>query len=84
MSGYGQPNLNTDIIKSTRMPIPPLDEQLEIVKFIESKFKEFDTALTQFILQIDKLKEYRQSLISEAVTGKVDVRDWQPNKQKVA
>ena len=29
---------------------------------------------------IQKLKEYRQSLISEAVTGKIDVRDWQAPK----
>ena len=29
---------------------------------------------------IKQLKEYRQSLISEAVTGKIDVRDWQPPK----
>lgn len=84
MSGYGQPNLNTDIIKSTRMPIPPIEEQVEIVKFIESEFKEFDTILTQSELQIEKLKEYRQSVIAEAVTGKIDVRDWQPNKIQVA
>jgi type I restriction enzyme S subunit len=35
-------------------------------------------------MQIDKMKEYRQSIISEAVTGKIDVRDWQPNKKQVA
>lgn len=81
MSGYGQPNLNTDIIKSTRMPLPPIEEQRAIVKFIENSFKEFDTILTQSELQIDKLKEYRQSIIAEAVTGKIDVRDWQPNKK---
>jgi type I restriction enzyme S subunit len=30
MSGYGQPNLNTDIIKSTKIPLPPISEQIQI------------------------------------------------------
>jgi type I restriction enzyme, S subunit len=84
MSGYGQPNLNTDIIKSTKIPLPPNHEQIEIVNFIESEFMEFDKILSLSNLQIDKLKDYRQSIISEAVTGKIDVREWQPNKQQVA
>jgi type I restriction enzyme S subunit len=78
MSGYGQPNLNTDIIKSTKFPLPPIEEQIQIIQFIENKLSEFDNLLSQSKLQIEKLKEYRQSIISEAVTGKVDVRDWEP------
>ncbi len=84
MSGYGQPNLNTDIIKSTKIPLPPISEQIEIVNFIENEFLEFDKIISLSALQIDKMKEYRQSIISEAVTGMIDVRDWQPNKQQVA
>jgi type I restriction enzyme S subunit len=84
MSGYGQPNLNTDIIKSTKIPLPPISEQIEIVNFIENEFLEFDKIISLSALQIDKMKEYRQSIISEAVTGKIDVRDWQPNKQQIA
>ena len=78
MSGYGQPNLNTDIIKSTKIPLPPIEEQFQIIQFIENKLSEFDILLSQSKLQIEILKEYRQSIISEAVTGKVDVRDWKP------
>jgi type I restriction enzyme S subunit len=84
MSGYGQPNLNTDIIKSTKIPLPPISEQIEIVNFIENEFLEFDKIISLSAFQIDKMKEYRQSMISEAVSGKIDVRDWQPNKQHVA
>ena len=80
MSGYGQPNLNTDIIKSTKIPLPPISEQIEIINFIENEFLEFDKIISKSALQIDKIKEYRQSIISEAVTGKIDVRDWQPKK----
>lgn len=84
MSGYGQPNLNTDIIKSTKFPLPPLKEQIEIVSFIENEFIEFDNIISLSILQINRLKEYRQSIISEAVTGQIDVRNWQPTKQQIA
>jgi type I restriction enzyme, S subunit len=82
MSGYGQPNLNTDIIKSTKFPLPPINEQVEIVNFIESEFMEFDKIISLSDLQIEKLKEYRQSIISEAVTGKIDVRDLQPKTKQ--
>jgi type I restriction enzyme, S subunit len=84
MSGYGQPNLNTEIIKSTRLPLPPINEQIEIVNFIEREFIEFDKIISLSDMQIEKLKEYRQSIISEAVTGKIDVREWRPNKKQVA
>lgn len=79
MSGYGQPNLNTDIIKSTIMPLPPVNEQISIVEFIENKLSSFIDLVNSISFQIEKLKEYRQSIISEAVTGKIDLRDWQPN-----
>ena len=78
MSGYGQPNLNTDIIKSTFLPLPPIEEQIKITKFIETQFVEYDNLITLSKMQLDKLRKYRQSLIAEAVTGKIDVRDWEP------
>lgn len=84
MAGYGQPNLNTDIIKSTKIPLPPIEEQYQIINHIESTLNDFEILFSNTNLQIEKLKEYRQSIISEAVTGKIDVRDWEPNKQEVA
>lgn len=61
--------------------VPPLIEQIEIVDYINSKVNVIDNSSEQIILSIKKLKSYRQSIISEAVTGKVDVRDWvQPEK----
>lgn len=77
MAGSGQPNLNTDIVKATKISLPPVDEQVQIVNFIENELFEFENSLNLSYFQIEKLKEYRQSLISEAVTGKIDVRDWQ-------
>lgn len=57
---------------------PPTDKVNQIVKFIEKESSVLDKLISKTKLQINKLKEYRQSIISEAVTGKIDVRDWQP------
>lgn len=54
-------------------PLPSLDEQERISDFLDSKTSVIDNVITDIIIQIDKLKEYRQSIISEAVTGKVVV-----------
>jgi type I restriction enzyme, S subunit len=74
--GSGQPNLNTDIVKAIVIPLPPDNEIAEIVKFIktsEAKFKVLEKKCAQ---AISILNDKRASLISAAVTGKIDVRDW--------
>ena len=75
VSGYGQPNLNTEIVKSTKIAIPPRDEVSEIISFVEKEIKRFDKVVNKYIREIKLLKEYKQSLITNVVTGKVDVRD---------
>ena len=51
-----------------------------IYQNVEKKVKNNFEAIGSIQTSIQKLKDYRQSLISEAVTGKIDVRDWQkPN-----
>lgn len=67
--------LNSSIIKEIILVIPSVVEQKEIIDFLEQKTAEIDDLVTKIKIQIQKLKEYRQSLISEAVTGKIDVRD---------
>ena len=58
-----------------RIPLPPLSEQKQIVDFLEHKNKQIDELIATELRKIELLKEYRQSLISEAVTGKIDVRN---------
>ena len=53
---------------------PPVDEQYKIVDFLDRKTEQLDKLITAEQRKIELLKEYRQSLISEAVTGKIDVR----------
>lgn len=60
--------------------VPPISEQLKIVELIEIKTSIIDNAIEKIDTAIEKLQTYRQSLISEAVTGKIDVRDWQRPK----
>jgi type I restriction enzyme S subunit len=60
-----------------KMLLPPVSEQQEIVNYIENQISIFDRSVNKIELIIENLKAYRQSLISEAVTGKIDVREWQ-------
>lgn len=55
------------------IPIPPIDEQIEITKFIELKSAEIDSLIALKQAKIEELKEYRKSIIYEYVTGKKEV-----------
>ena len=58
-----------------RIPLPPLSEQTQIANFLDHKTEQIDNLIAIENQKIELLKEYRQSLISEAVTGKIDVRN---------
>ncbi|WP_368650216.1 restriction endonuclease subunit S [Bacillus inaquosorum] len=72
-----QLNLNTDTVGMISIPVPPKEEQNKIVEFIEDQVNELNCLIDNIKKQIQKLKEYRQSLIYEAVTGKIDVREYE-------
>lgn len=59
------------------MLLPPYDEQSCLVEFLDENQLNIDKIIKKQISQIDKLKQAKQSLISEAVTGKIDLRDWE-------
>ena len=71
----GQPNLNTTIISSLNIPKPPLDEQKSIANFLIDQEENFKVATKKLTDTIELLQEYRTTLISAAVTGKIDVRE---------
>ena len=54
--------------------IPPRTEQNEIVAYIEEKCQKIDTLITELQAEIDYLKEYKQRLIADVVTGQVNVQ----------
>ena len=76
--GSGQPNLNTDIVKALKCPIPPINEQELIVKHVEEICSKFDYLKTICSDTIALLQERRTALISAAVTGQIDVRGFTP------
>jgi len=70
-----QPLITGTMIKYQIAALPSIDEQDKIVENVESETMRFDTLLRNNQRQIELLKEYRTALISEVVTGKIDVRD---------
>lgn len=74
--------ISTSTIKNYRISLPPFAEQQTIVLFLDHKSNQIDILIEKINSSIDKLKLYRQSLISEAVTGKIDLRDWEQTDNK--
>ena len=70
-----QLNLNTDTVGGISIPIPPPSEQKQISDYLDKETSKIDQMVDNETKRIDLLKEYRQSLISDVVTGKIDVRD---------
>ena len=65
--------LNSTIVKNLFFPLPSLDIQNEIVDYLDETCCALDTLITANESTIAKLKEYRQSVIYEALTGKVEI-----------
>jgi len=76
-AGQGVPHLFQKDINNFSLILPPLKEQLRITEFLEIQTSRNNSLINKLKSQIKKLISYRQSIINEAVTGKVDVRDWQ-------
>lgn len=71
----GQWDLSPQDIKSVLIPVPPVEEQREISRRIGERTAAIDAAMDAVNAEITLLKEYRTRLISDVVTGKIDVRD---------
>lgn len=73
ISGSAQPKLTKDRLGSVRVPVPPADERLAIVSFIERESEKFANGIAIKEEQIAALKEFKTSLINASVTGKIKV-----------
>ncbi|MBF0282031.1 MAG: restriction endonuclease subunit S [Zetaproteobacteria bacterium] len=71
----GMSPLYTNDFYSMKVIVPPIDEQLSIVVYIETESVKIDEAIELQKQQIVKLKEYKSTLINSAVTGKIRVVD---------
>lgn len=62
--------------KSTRFVFPPLKESLDIVRYLNSECEKLSCTIAKATQAVAFMQERRTALISAAVTGKIDVRDW--------
>lgn len=75
MGGGIRQGLNWQGLKKLEIPLPPIDEQRAIVAYIDDKCQKIDTLINELQAEIDHLKEYKQRLIADVVTGQVNVQN---------
>lgn len=75
VSGIKVFSITQSILKTTKVILPTLSEQKLIVDYLDNKFVSINSIINNMKKQIEKLKEAKQSLISEAVTGKIEILD---------
>jgi type I restriction enzyme S subunit len=73
VSNLGRWRLQTDQFLNMRLPQPPVDEQKQIAAYLDEKTTNIDILINDIAAQIEKLKQYRQIVIYDAVTGKKKV-----------
>ena len=71
-----QPGISVERVNALKIAIPPLIEQTDIGDKIKVNTCRFDTLTSRAKTMIEVLKERKTALISAAVTGKIDVRDF--------
>ncbi|ART06145.1 restriction modification system DNA specificity domain-containing protein [Klebsiella variicola] len=70
------PKINRESLSDCKIPVPPIDEQEKICSHAREALEKLDVLLQKSQLTIEIFQERRTALISAAVTGKIDVRDW--------
>lgn len=74
MGGGLRQNLNWQGLKKIDIPLPPPEEQKAIVAYIEDKCNKINSLITELEGEIEFLKEYKQKLIADCVTGQINVQ----------
>ena len=74
MGGGLRQSLGFEGLKNMKILVPPIAEQHLIVEYIQQKTAQIDKYIADVKIQIYSLKEYRQRLIGDAVTGRINVQ----------
>lgn len=74
VSSLGRWRLQSDKFMNFIIPVPPLEEQNQIVEYLDKKTSEIDILITKKETLIAELEEYKKSLIYECVTGKKEIK----------
>jgi len=70
-NGSAVPTLDRKDVHELKFPIPPLEEQKQIVSHIKAETATIDTAIAKAEREIELIREYKEAMISEAVMGKI-------------
>lgn len=70
--------IGTWVLANEFIPVPPVSEQQAICRWITDECQPLDDAIARTEEEIKLIREYRDRLIADVVTGQVDVRGWQP------
>lgn len=73
ISGSAQPKLTKDNLASIKLPNPPVEEKLAIIKYLNQTLINSNLQIEKIKQIITVLKEYRSTLITQAITGKIKV-----------
>ncbi len=65
--------VKTNTFLQLRIPVPPLSEQKQIVSYLDAKCAKIDKLIANITKEIECIKEYKQRLISDVVTGQIKV-----------
>lgn len=76
--GSAQKNISVPILQNIPIAYPSKDEQQEIMLYVTQQRAFFSQLMKKSTLMINSLFERRSALISAAVTGKIDLRNWAP------
>jgi type I restriction enzyme S subunit len=68
------PIINNTYLSGIKTLLPPIDEQRAIAEYLDAKCGEIDKLIAKKQLKIETLKEYKKSVIYEAVTGKTVIK----------
>lgn len=79
----GQQRVPLEFIKNFRIALPPLNEQDQILKALQTVTAEQDAVIERIRNEIVLVREYRDRQIADVVTGQVDVRGWVPGPDDV-
>jgi len=83
--GATAPRVNMETVANFVLVFPPLDEQRVIAQYLDVQLREIDQVEAAARSLISQLSERRSALVRDAVTGHIDLRDWQlPEVEQVA
>jgi type I restriction enzyme, S subunit len=81
LTGVSVPHISPEQILNFQIPFPPIQEQQIISEYINAEISKVSSLIEQSNVSVRLLQERRSALISAAVTGKIDVRNWKPSPE---